>query len=48
MLGFVQSTGAEPCADSVGLGYDVQPDFEDYGVGCLLLAGSEVVKLARR
>lgn len=42
------SAGAEPGSDTVGLGYDVNPDFDDYGVGCFLLAGSEVVKLAER
>ncbi len=44
MLGFVQGTGKEP---KVGqpLGYDKIPDFEDYGLGCLLLAGSELYGL---
>ena len=41
MLGYVQSTGKEP---SVGqpVTYDKIPDFEDYGLGCFLLAGCEV------
>ena len=41
MLGYVQSTGKEP---SVGqpVTYDKIPDFEDYGLGCFLLAGYEV------
>jgi hypothetical protein len=27
--------------------YDSKPDFEDYGLGCFLLAGSEVWKMAK-
>ena len=44
-LGWVQSTGAAPCSSRVALGADAVPNFEDYGVGCLLLAGSEVLRL---
>jgi rhamnogalacturonyl hydrolase YesR len=44
MLGFVQSTGKQP-SDGQPLAYDKIPDFEDYGLGCFLLAGSEVYKL---
>jgi rhamnogalacturonyl hydrolase YesR len=44
-LGYVQSTGEDP-SDGQPLSYDKQPDFEDYGVGCFLLAGSEVAQLA--
>lgn len=43
-LGYVQSTGKEP-KDGQPLSYDKVPDFEDYGLGCFLLAGSEVYKL---
>ncbi|UAY57358.1 glycoside hydrolase family 88 protein [Arachidicoccus terrestris] len=43
-LGYVQGTGKEP-KDSQPVGYDHQPDFEDFGLGCLLLAGSELYKL---
>ena len=43
-LGYVQGTGKEP-KDSQPVGYDHEPDFEDFGLGCLLLAGSEVYKL---
>jgi rhamnogalacturonyl hydrolase YesR len=43
-LGYVQSTGKEP-KDGQPLSYDKIPDFEDYGLGCFLLAGSEVYKL---
>ena len=44
MLGFVQSTGKEP-KDGQPVGYDKIPDFEDYGLGCFLLAGSEIYKM---
>jgi len=43
-LGFVQGTGKEP-KDGQPVTYDSKPDFEDYGLGCFLLAGSEVYKL---
>jgi rhamnogalacturonyl hydrolase YesR len=43
-LGYVQGTGKEP-ASSQPTGYDVKPDFEDYGLGAFLLAGSEVYRL---
>lgn len=43
-LGYVQGTGKEP-KDSQPVGYDVIPDFEDFGTGCFLLAGTEVYKL---
>jgi rhamnogalacturonyl hydrolase YesR len=46
MLGYVQSTGAEPSTGQP-VTYDSMPDFEDYGLGCFLLAGSEVYKLSR-
>lgn len=41
ILGYVQSTGKEP---SVGqpVTYNKIPDFEDFGLGCFLLAGCEV------
>lgn len=44
MLGFVQSTGKQP-SDGQPLAYDKIPDFEDYGLGCFLLAGTEIYKL---
>ncbi|MXV52283.1 glycoside hydrolase family 88 protein [Pedobacter sp. HMF7647] len=44
MLGFVQGTGKEP-KDGQPVSYDHIPDFEDYGLGCFLLAGSEVYKM---
>ncbi|PKA98534.1 rhamnogalacturonyl hydrolase YesR [Flavobacteriaceae bacterium MAR_2009_75] len=43
-LGYLQSTGKEP-KDGQPLSYDKVPDFEDYGLGCFLLAGSEVYKM---
>ncbi|MCU7551141.1 glycoside hydrolase family 88 protein [Chitinophagaceae bacterium LB-8] len=43
-LGFVQGTGKEP-KDGQPVTYTSKPDFEDYGLGCFLLAGSEVYKL---
>jgi rhamnogalacturonyl hydrolase YesR len=45
MLGYVQGTGKEP-KDGQPLGYDKIPDFEDFGLGCFLLAGSEVYQIA--
>lgn len=44
MLGFLQGSGKEP-KDGQPVGYDNIPDFEDYGIGCFLLAGSEVYKM---
>lgn len=44
MLGYVQGTGKEP-KDSQPVGYDKIPDFEDFGLGCFLLAGSEIYKM---
>lgn len=43
-LGYMQGTGKEP-KDGQPVAYDSTPDFEDYGLGCFLLAGSEVYKL---
>ena len=43
-LGYVQGTGKEP-KDGQPVTYESVPDFEDYGVGCFLLAGTEVYKL---
>jgi rhamnogalacturonyl hydrolase YesR len=44
VLGYVQGTGKEP-KDGQPVGFDKIPDFEDYGLGCFLLAGSEVYKM---
>lgn len=43
-LGYVQGTGKEP-KDGQPVGYDKTPDFEDYGLGCFLLAGTEICKM---
>ncbi len=43
-LGYVQGTGKEP-KDGQPVTYTSMPDFEDYGLGCFLLAGSEVYQL---
>jgi unsaturated rhamnogalacturonyl hydrolase len=44
-LGYVQGTGKEP-KDGQPVTHTSVPNFEDYGLGCFLLAGSEVYKLA--
>ena len=46
-LGYLQGTGKQP-SDGQPVGFDHLPDFRDYGVGCFLLAGSEVYKLASK
>jgi unsaturated rhamnogalacturonyl hydrolase len=43
-LAYVQGTGKEP-KDGQPVNLTSRPDFEDYGLGCFLLAGSEVYKL---
>ena len=43
-LGYVQGTGKQP-SDSQPVTYDKEPDFDDYGLGCFLLCGTEVVRL---
>jgi len=43
-LGFVQGTGKEP-KDSQPVAADRIPNFEDFGLGCFLLAGSEMARL---
>ena len=44
-LGFVQGTGKQP-SEGQPVTYDHKPDFDDFGAGCVLLAGSEVYALA--
>lgn len=44
MLGYVQGTGKEP-KDGQPVTFTSKPDFEDYGLGCFLLAGTELYKL---
>ncbi len=46
MLGYVQSSGKQP-SDGQPLLYDKAANFEDFGLGAFLLAGSEVYKLAK-
>ena len=43
-LGYVQGTGKEP-KDGQPVTFTSKPDFEDYGLGCFLLAGCELYKL---
>ncbi|MBN2213358.1 MAG: glycoside hydrolase family 88 protein [Bacteroidales bacterium] len=44
-LGYVQGTGKQP-EDGYPFTYDKPANFEDYGLGAFLLAGSETFKLA--
>lgn len=44
MIGYLQSTGKEP-KDGQPVSYDKIPDFEDYGLGCFLMAGVEITKM---
>jgi unsaturated rhamnogalacturonyl hydrolase len=44
-LGWVQGTGKQP-SDGQPVTVDHVPDYEDYGLGCFLLAGSEIARLA--
>jgi hypothetical protein len=53
-LGYVQGTGKQPSEGRPVLngkpqpiGPDDKPDFDDFGLGCFLLAGSEVWRLSR-
>jgi rhamnogalacturonyl hydrolase YesR len=43
-LGYVQGTGKQP-SDNQPLGFDKRPNFDDFGVGAFLLAGSAVYAL---
>ena len=45
-LGYVQGTGKEP-KDGQPVTFDSVPNFEDFGLGCFLLGGSEVYKLRK-
>lgn len=44
-LGYVQGTGSKP-ADHQPVTYNSVPDFDDFGVGLFLLAGSQVYQLS--
>jgi hypothetical protein len=43
-LAYVQGTGKEP-KDSQPVTQTSMPNFEDFGLGCFLLAGSEIYKM---
>ncbi len=45
MLGYVQGTAERP-EDGQPVAYDKGPNVEDFGLGCFLLAGSEVYQIA--
>lgn len=45
-IGYVQGSGDRP-ASSQPVGYNREPDFDDYGLGCLLLGASEYCKLLK-
>jgi unsaturated rhamnogalacturonyl hydrolase len=45
LLGYVQSTGDRPCTGPAPLAATALANFDDYGVGCFLLAGSEIYRL---
>ena len=44
-VGYIQGTGKEP-KDSQPVSYDGKLDFEDFGIGCWLLAATEVYKVS--
>lgn len=44
-IGYMQGTGKEP-KDGQPVTYTTVPDFEDYGLGCVLMAGCEIFKFA--
>jgi len=46
-LGYAQGSGSKP-ADGQPVSFDSVPDFSDFPLGCFLLGGSEVWKLAAR
>jgi unsaturated rhamnogalacturonyl hydrolase len=46
-LGYVQGTGKEP-KDGQPVTVSSLPNFQDYGVGCFLLAGSEIYKASSK
>ena len=43
-LGYVQGTGKEP-KEAQPVTYTREPDFDDYGLGAFLMAGSEITKM---
>lgn len=45
-LGYVQGIGKGP-QDGQPVGYDIKPETEDFGLGCFLLAGSEMYEILK-
>lgn len=45
-IGYMQGTGKEP-KDGQPVTATSMPDFEDYGLGCVLMAGCEIYKLGK-
>lgn len=43
-LGYVQGTGKEP-KEAQPVTYDREPDFDDFGLGAFLMAGTEIYKM---
>ncbi len=43
-LGYVQGTGKEP-KEAQPVTYDREPDFDDYGLGAFLMAGTEIYRM---
>lgn len=43
-LGYVQGTGKEP-KEAQPVTYEREPDFDDFGLGAFLMAGSEITKM---
>ena len=46
LLGYVQNTGDRPCTGPAPLAATTLANFDDYGVGCFLLAGTEIYRLS--
>lgn len=46
-LAYVQGTGKQP-SDSQPVTYESTPDFEDFGLGCFLLAGTQLLPLCEK
>ena len=43
-LGYVQGSGKEP-KEAQPVTYDREPDFDDFGLGAFLMAGTEIYKM---
>lgn len=44
ILGYVQGSGKEP-KEAQPVTYDREPDFDDFGLGAFLMAGTEIYKM---